>query len=112
MAARSPWEGGQRRRSTDNIYLFDRVSGALKQRLSGLPDVVNHLAYSKDGRYLAATLYGKNGIRVFDVARGYTALPSDVDYSDEFILGRVRCHGPAGYRVVRWFRAPVCGRAL
>ena len=43
--------------------------------------MVNHLAYSKDGRYLAATLAG-NGIRVFDVARDYTALPSDIDYGD------------------------------
>jgi WD40 repeat protein len=43
--------------SAHNIYLFDR-SGALKQRLSGLPDVILHLAYSKDGRHLAATLGG------------------------------------------------------
>ena len=57
--------------SAHNIYLFDR-SGALKQRLSGLPDVILHLAYSKDGRHLAATLGGKNGIRVFDVASGAT----------------------------------------
>jgi len=65
-----------------NIYLFDRVSGALKQRLSGLPDVILHLAYSKDGRHLAATLGGKNGIRVFDVASGYTSTASDHDYDD------------------------------
>jgi WD40 repeat protein len=30
----------------NNIYLFDRASGALKQRLSDLPGVINHLAYS------------------------------------------------------------------
>jgi WD40 repeat protein len=65
-----------------NIYLFDRVSGALRQRLSGLPNVTRHLAYSKNGRYLAATL-GEKGIQVFDVARGYRALPSDGDYGDE-----------------------------
>src|SRR6476646_10595645 len=65
-----------------NIYLFDRVSGALKHRLSGLPDVILHLAYSNDGRHLAATLGGKNGIRVFDVASGYTSMASDHDYDD------------------------------
>ena len=47
-----------------------------------MPVVVNHLAYSKDGHYLAATLSGKNGIQVFDVTRGYTALPSDGNYAD------------------------------
>jgi len=73
--------GGYTKEVGSDIYLFDRVSGALKQRPSGLPDTVNHLAYSKDGRYLAAAL-PTNGIRVFDVARGYTALPSDGDYTE------------------------------
>ncbi len=49
------------------IYLFDRASGAMIQRIhSDLPDVVHFLKFSLDGRYLAATLGGKNGIRVFD----------------------------------------------
>jgi WD40 repeat protein len=41
-----------------NIFLFDRASGELKQRLSDLPNVVPHLAYSPDGRRLAASLGG------------------------------------------------------
>ncbi len=44
-----------------------RLSGELKQRLSDLPNVVNHLAYSPDGRRLVASMGGANGIRVFDV---------------------------------------------
>ena len=67
----------------DNIYLFDRASGALVQRLAGLPNVVNHLAFSPDGRRLAAALGGANGIRVFDAANGYRLLPSDSDYGDD-----------------------------
>jgi hypothetical protein len=63
----------------ENIYLFDRGSGALKQRLSDLPNVVNHLSYSADGRRLAASL-GSNGIRVFDALNGYQLLPSDTRY--------------------------------
>ncbi len=47
------------------IYLFDRASGRLLQRLTGLPDVVLHLAFSADGRRLAAALGGANGIRVY-----------------------------------------------
>ena len=39
-----------------NIFLFDRASGALKQRLPDLPSVIHHLAYSPDGRRLAASL--------------------------------------------------------
>jgi WD40 repeat protein len=52
------------------IYLFDRASGRLLRRLSGLPSVVHHLAFSPDGRWLAASLSGTNGIRIFEARRG------------------------------------------
>jgi WD40 repeat protein len=64
-----------------NIYLFDRASGALVRRLPQLPTVVNHLAFSPDGRRLAAALFGGSGIRVFDAGDGYKKLPSDGDYA-------------------------------
>src|ERR1044071_1032690 len=32
-----------------NIYLFDRESGRMLRRIAGLPNVINHLAYSLDG---------------------------------------------------------------
>ena len=41
-----------------NIYLFNRASGALVRRLTGLPNVIYHLAFSPDGRRLAAALWG------------------------------------------------------
>lgn len=66
-----------------NIYLFDRASGALLQRLPDLRNVVNHLAFSPDGKRLAAALAGANGVRVFDAANGYRPLPSDSDYADD-----------------------------
>jgi WD40 repeat protein len=65
-----------------NIFLFDRASGDLKQRLSDLPDVIFHLAYSVDGKRLAASL-GSSGIRVFDALNGYHPLPSDNRYGDQ-----------------------------
>ncbi len=65
-----------------NIYLFDQASGALLRRLPGLPNVVHHLAFSPDGRRLAAALAGANAIRVFDAADGYRPLPSDGDYGN------------------------------
>jgi WD40 repeat protein len=75
------WTGG----SIDdyNIYLFDRASGALAQRLRHLPNTVQHLAFSPDGRRLAAAVWGTNGIRVFDAGNGYQPLPSDSGYGDD-----------------------------
>jgi WD40 repeat protein len=67
---------------TFSIYLFDRESGMLLHRLTGLPNVVFHLVYSRDGRYLAATLGGANGVRVYQTA-GYTLAGEDRDYGGE-----------------------------
>ena len=65
-----------------NIYLFDRESGRLIRRLSGLPNLVQHLVYSPDGRFLAATLGGKNGVRVYQTT-DYAAVGEDKDYGDQ-----------------------------
>lgn len=67
----------------ENIFLFDRASGELKRRLSDLPSIVVRLAYSPDGRHLAASLSGSNGIRVFDAGNDYLPLPSDTQYRDD-----------------------------
>jgi WD40 repeat protein len=53
-----------------NIYLFDRASGRLLRRLPGLPSTVHHLAFSPDGRWLAASLGITNGVRIFEATRG------------------------------------------
>src|SRR5215813_6464646 len=52
------------------IYLFDRASGRLTRRIAGLPGVTRHLAFSRDGQLLAASLGGANGIRVFRISDG------------------------------------------
>jgi WD40 repeat protein len=51
--------------TTYSIYLFDRESGRLVRRLPGIPKIVFHLAYSPDGRWLAATLGGRDGVRLY-----------------------------------------------
>ncbi len=61
------------------IYLFDRQSGRLSRRIPGLPNVVYHLAFSPDGRRLAATLGGGSGLRVFAASDG-EELFRDADY--------------------------------
>ena len=62
------------------IYLFDRRSGRLLRRLKNLPNAVHDLAFSLDGTWLAATLGGPNGVRVFRMPDGQE-LGRDADYS-------------------------------
>jgi WD40 repeat protein len=64
--------------NTESIYLFDRESGRMVRRMGGLPNIVDHLAFSPDGTGLAAAL-GEGGIRVFRVADG-TEIGGDTDY--------------------------------
>ena len=64
------------------IYLFDRVSGALVKRIPGQPDVVHFLTFSRDGRYLAATLHS-GGVRVFDRDKDWGEAFRDAAYGDQ-----------------------------
>jgi hypothetical protein len=72
----------------EKIYLFERATGRMVQRLEGLPTVVNHLTFSPDGRYLAAVLGGQ-GLRVFeraadrDRADGWAEIARDEAYGDD-----------------------------
>ncbi|HRH81574.1 MAG TPA: caspase family protein [Thiobacillaceae bacterium] len=51
-----------------SIYLFDRASGRMLRRLEGLPGAVTELAFSRDGRWLAAGIGTQNGLRVWRTA--------------------------------------------
>lgn len=57
-------------RNGHTIYLFDRASARLVRRIQDLPDPVLHLAYAPNGRWLAAALQGKGGLRLYDAASG------------------------------------------
>lgn len=46
-----------------------------------MPEFIRHLAYSPDGRYLAAALWGKNGIRVYR-SSDLAEVGRDTDYGD------------------------------
>jgi WD40 repeat protein len=48
-----------------SIYLFDGQTGRLQTRLGGFTDVVVRLAYSKDGRYLAALQHSHHGLLLY-----------------------------------------------
>lgn len=65
-----------------SIYLFERGSGRLLRRLTGLPQVINHLAFSPDGRWLAAGLGGQNGIRLWRTDT-WALVGEDREYKDQ-----------------------------
>jgi WD40 repeat protein len=67
--------------SEDFIYVFDRESGVIRYTISGLSNATLHLAYSKDGHYLAAVLKGNGGLRVFETL-GYSEVARDREYGD------------------------------
>ena len=61
------------------IYVFQREPGKMLHRLKGLPNIITHLSYSPDGRWLVAALGGLQGIRLFD-ARSYALVDQDPAY--------------------------------
>jgi WD40 repeat protein len=66
----------------EQIYLFDRDTGALDRRLAGLPEVVDHLVFSPTGRYLAATLGETHGLRIYDRDADWREVARDAPYGD------------------------------
>ncbi len=65
--------------TSHSVYVFDTGSGALVQRLGGLPNVVLSLAFSGDGKRLAAGLGGANGIGVWETET-WAMVGEDGDY--------------------------------
>lgn len=62
------------------IYIFDRESGGLVRTIrEELPDVINSLVFSPDGRYLAGIFYS-GGLRVFDRTQSWNEIFSDDRY--------------------------------
>lgn len=70
---------GVERERSYNIYIFDRESGRLTKRITGISQVILHLTYSKDGRFLVATLGWNQGIRVYQTP-DYTLIAEDRVY--------------------------------
>ena len=49
-----------------SVYFYDRETGKQTGRIGGMNSVINHLTYSRDGRFLVACLGGSDGIRVYN----------------------------------------------
>ena len=63
----------------DSVKIVDLSTGTI-QRFGAFENVVNQIAFSADGRRIAAGLGGKNGVRVLDSATGEELL-ADRDYA-------------------------------
>ena len=73
--------GGWTSKEGDNaIYLFDRSTGVMARRISNLPNAVFQLVFSADGRYLAATLGGAEGLRIYDRETDWAEVARDGSY--------------------------------
>ncbi len=72
---------GDPAKHTFSVDLFDRATGRMTRRLDGLPNLINALAFSPQGDYLAAVM-GSGGLRVFKTADGSVA-GSDARYGSD-----------------------------
>jgi WD40 repeat protein len=71
----------------DLIYLFQAKTGKMVQVISGLPKGAASLAFSLDGRYLAAGLARpRHGLRIFDRDKKWAEVFRDTCYGD-YLLG-------------------------
>ena len=66
LVAAGGWDARWTNLQRHSVHLFDAASGALTARVGAFEEVISHLAFSPDGRHLAATL-GATGLRVIDV---------------------------------------------
>ena len=64
------------------IYLLDRATGRMLRRITGLSKVTYQLVFSADGSFLAASLSGENGLRVYKTADG-SLIATDTDYGGD-----------------------------
>jgi WD40 repeat protein len=64
------------------VSIFDASSGALVARVGVFESIVDNLVFSRDGRWIAATLGGGWGLRVIDTTN-WRVVASDKPYGDE-----------------------------
>ena len=65
-----------------HVFIFDRESGQIIKKLSGISSVILHLTFSKDGRYLAATTGKGGGLYVWGTGDWNQSF-QDLEYGEE-----------------------------
>jgi len=76
------WDAAYKAKGNNGVYLFDSATGTSVRRLGAVPNVIDHIAFSPDGRRLAISLGAGGGIRVLDVASG-SELMADKDFGGQ-----------------------------
>ncbi len=114
VVAAGGWDAQYAQDKRMRVYLFDSISGRVIRRLGKFTSVINHLTFSSDGRYLAAVMGGKLGMRVWDT-KDWREVASDTGYGNDSYGavfdaknqlyttshdGHVRLYGP-NFRLVR-----------
>jgi WD40 repeat protein len=66
---------------SEALYVIETEGGRILRRIGGLPNVTKGLAWSADGRFVAAGLGGSNGIRIYRTSDWHEAA-RDIDYRD------------------------------
>ncbi|MGO8670215.1 MAG: caspase family protein [Capsulimonadaceae bacterium] len=75
------WTGGSPEGGY-TIYIFDRITGLMDKRITGLTRQVYKLAYSPDGKYLAAGTGAGCGVLLFRTS-DYSLAAQDRNYDDK-----------------------------
>jgi WD40 repeat protein len=83
------------------IYLFDPHTGKMTSRITGLPSDCKVLAFSADGRYLAAGVT-EGGLYVYDRDRLWSEAFHDSNYQEPIYRLGVRCRWPFSSFEFRW----------
>jgi len=79
LVAGGGWTGYEWEQS-QSIYLFNRITRKLIKRLYGLENTIDHLCFSPDDQYLAATL-SSGGIRIWET-KNWEQVFSDIHYGE------------------------------
>lgn len=67
IIAAGGWTSDRNEAGANHIYMFDRATGQLLHRFTDLPNTVVDLAFSPNGKRLAAGMGMANGIRVWSM---------------------------------------------
>lgn len=70
-------------RGRDNaLYVFEAATGAMAARIGGFKTVINHILFSRDGRWLAAVAKAPLGARMVDTTT-WTVVAADDTYQGD-----------------------------
>jgi WD40 repeat protein len=86
LIAAGGWMRGTADKPEDLVYLFETRTGKLTKQISTSSNTLS-LAFSQDGRYLAAGLRVGDGLRIYDRDRLWSETFSDTDYGDAIYGG-------------------------